>query len=146
MTERLMNYLGGEMVPPRGETYLENHEPATGRVYSEVPDSDARDVEALGNAPASRYRHLVAEGQAYLFQESIAFRVDSGVTTKTSILVRRSLLFPSRCSIHLRADQTFKLLIWFRWCNQKFIYGHRRTNCFCLFLCAGCKWRNLFSR
>jgi aminomuconate-semialdehyde/2-hydroxymuconate-6-semialdehyde dehydrogenase len=40
------NFIAGELVPPRGGRYLDNVEPATGFVYSKVPDSDATDVDA----------------------------------------------------------------------------------------------------
>jgi aminomuconate-semialdehyde/2-hydroxymuconate-6-semialdehyde dehydrogenase len=55
MTERLSNYVNGEMVPPGGGTYLENREPATGCVYSEVPDSDGGDVDAAVTAACSAF-------------------------------------------------------------------------------------------
>lgn len=43
---KLANYIGGKATPPASGKYLPNYEPATGKVYSEAPDSDARDVEA----------------------------------------------------------------------------------------------------
>ncbi|OGF56867.1 MAG: 2-hydroxymuconic semialdehyde dehydrogenase [Candidatus Fraserbacteria bacterium RBG_16_55_9] len=43
--EHLKNYINGELVEPISRRYLDNYEPATGRVYSYVPDSDERDVE-----------------------------------------------------------------------------------------------------
>jgi aminomuconate-semialdehyde/2-hydroxymuconate-6-semialdehyde dehydrogenase len=42
--ERLSNYIGGKLTPPTSRTYLDNVNPATGQVYSKVPDSDGRDV------------------------------------------------------------------------------------------------------
>ncbi|HKX84387.1 MAG TPA: aldehyde dehydrogenase, partial [Pyrinomonadaceae bacterium] len=39
------NYIGGELVKPASGEYLDNFEPATGQVYSAIPDSDHRDVE-----------------------------------------------------------------------------------------------------
>ena len=39
------NYINGELVQPVSEKFLENFDPATGQVYSKVPDSDERDVE-----------------------------------------------------------------------------------------------------
>ena len=39
------NYIGGELVKPVSGEYLDNFNPATGEVYSHIPDSDARDVE-----------------------------------------------------------------------------------------------------
>ncbi|WP_026611301.1 aldehyde dehydrogenase [Methylocaldum szegediense] len=43
--QRIANYIGGELVPPVSGRYLENVEPATGRSFSEVPDSDSADVD-----------------------------------------------------------------------------------------------------
>ena len=42
----IQNFIDGKFVEPLGGKYLDNFEPATGKVYSRVPDSDARDVEA----------------------------------------------------------------------------------------------------
>jgi len=39
------NYIGGELIAPVLGRYLDNFEPATGDVYSQIPDSDERDVE-----------------------------------------------------------------------------------------------------
>jgi aminomuconate-semialdehyde/2-hydroxymuconate-6-semialdehyde dehydrogenase len=43
--QQIANYIGGELVPPVSGRYLDNIEPATGRSFSEVPDSDAADVD-----------------------------------------------------------------------------------------------------
>ncbi|MBI1743279.1 aldehyde dehydrogenase [Candidatus Acetothermia bacterium] len=43
--EYLKNHINGELIEPVSGKYLDNYEPATGQVYSFVPDSDARDVE-----------------------------------------------------------------------------------------------------
>ena len=40
----LLNYVDGALVPPSSGAFLPNFEPATGEVYSRVPDSDAGDV------------------------------------------------------------------------------------------------------
>lgn len=42
---KIENYIGGELVQPVSEKYLDNYEPACGEVYSLIPDSDERDVE-----------------------------------------------------------------------------------------------------
>lgn len=44
------NYIGGEFVKAESGEYLDNLEPATGEVYSLIPDSDERDVQAAVNA------------------------------------------------------------------------------------------------
>ncbi|MGI9089257.1 MAG: aldehyde dehydrogenase [Chthoniobacterales bacterium] len=43
--DQIQNFIGGQFVAPIGGKYLENIEPATGKAYSQVADSDARDVE-----------------------------------------------------------------------------------------------------
>ncbi len=43
---KIKNYIDGELVEPLAGNYLDNIEPATGRAYSHVPDSDAADVDA----------------------------------------------------------------------------------------------------
>ncbi|MEY2573033.1 MAG: aminomuconate-semialdehyde/2-hydroxymuconate-6-semialdehyde dehydrogenase, partial [Verrucomicrobiota bacterium] len=42
---KIRNFIDGKFVEPIGGKYLENIEPATGRPYSLVPDSEAQDVE-----------------------------------------------------------------------------------------------------
>jgi aminomuconate-semialdehyde/2-hydroxymuconate-6-semialdehyde dehydrogenase len=43
---RLTNFINGEFVAPKNGKYLAKHDPTTGRVMAEVPDSDALDVVA----------------------------------------------------------------------------------------------------
>ncbi|MFL6514017.1 MAG: aldehyde dehydrogenase [Chthoniobacterales bacterium] len=50
---QIRNFIGGEFIQPTGAEYLDNIEPATGKPYSQVPDSDGRDVE-LAVAAAER--------------------------------------------------------------------------------------------
>ena len=42
---RIANYIGGQSAAPVSGNYIDNIDPATGQVYSLVPDSDAADVE-----------------------------------------------------------------------------------------------------
>jgi aminomuconate-semialdehyde/2-hydroxymuconate-6-semialdehyde dehydrogenase len=42
---KLLNLIGGEFLPPRGDRWLESPNPATGKVQARVPASDAGDVE-----------------------------------------------------------------------------------------------------
>ena len=42
---QIRNFIGGEFVGPASGRYLDNIEPATGKPYSQVADSDLRDVE-----------------------------------------------------------------------------------------------------
>lgn len=43
--QKISNYSNGELVPPVNNSYLDNFNPATGKVYSLIPDSDEKDVE-----------------------------------------------------------------------------------------------------
>ncbi len=45
MMLKIENYIGGELIAPVSNEYLDNFNPATGEVYSLIPDSDERDVE-----------------------------------------------------------------------------------------------------
>jgi aminomuconate-semialdehyde/2-hydroxymuconate-6-semialdehyde dehydrogenase len=44
-SETIRNFIDGEFVEPIAGQYLDNIEPATGKPYSRVPDSNGRDVE-----------------------------------------------------------------------------------------------------
>lgn len=51
----LRNFIGGESLPPRSGKYLDLIEPATGRVFGHVPDSDAADVDAAVGAARAAF-------------------------------------------------------------------------------------------
>ncbi len=53
--KQLRNYINGELVEPVSKTYLDNYEPATGEVYSQVPDSDERDVQLAFDSSKSAF-------------------------------------------------------------------------------------------
>lgn len=42
---RLQNFINGELLAPVKGQYIDNYEPATGKVYGEIPDSTEEDVE-----------------------------------------------------------------------------------------------------
>ncbi|WBA41305.1 aldehyde dehydrogenase [Hymenobacter canadensis] len=65
----LQNYLNGQLVPPAAGRYLPNLEPATGEVFSYLPDSDAEDVAratAAAEAALPAWRRLPAEDRGRL--------------------------------------------------------------------------------
>ena len=55
MTEKILNYINGELVEPVGKSYLDNINPATGAVYSLIPDSDMADVELAVQAASAAF-------------------------------------------------------------------------------------------
>ncbi|MDF2436022.1 MAG: 2-hydroxymuconic semialdehyde dehydrogenase [Bacteroidota bacterium] len=53
---KIKNYINGELIEPSKKQYIDNYNPATGKVYSFIPDSDESDVE-LAVAAASAAFH-----------------------------------------------------------------------------------------
>ena len=43
--QKILNYINGELIEPASVQYFDNINPAEGKVYSLIPDSDAQDVE-----------------------------------------------------------------------------------------------------
>ena len=43
--KKIQNYINGKLVAPHSNKYIDNYNPATGKVYSLIPDSDEKDVE-----------------------------------------------------------------------------------------------------
>ncbi|MBL4710617.1 MAG: aldehyde dehydrogenase [Flavobacteriales bacterium] len=48
--EKIQNYIDGALVNPISNQYLDNYEPSTAEVYSHIPDSDKKDVDAAVKA------------------------------------------------------------------------------------------------
>ncbi|HEX8516370.1 MAG TPA: aldehyde dehydrogenase [Bacteroidia bacterium] len=48
--KKIQNYINGELIEPIGKQYIDNYNPAIGKVYSLIPDSDERDVELAAEA------------------------------------------------------------------------------------------------
>jgi aminomuconate-semialdehyde/2-hydroxymuconate-6-semialdehyde dehydrogenase len=46
----LENYIGGNLIAPLSGKFIDNINPATNEVYGQIPDSDAKDVEAAVHA------------------------------------------------------------------------------------------------
>jgi len=43
--KKILNYINGELIAPLSGKYMDNTNPATGKIYSYLPDSDASDVD-----------------------------------------------------------------------------------------------------
>jgi aminomuconate-semialdehyde/2-hydroxymuconate-6-semialdehyde dehydrogenase len=48
--QKILNYIQGELTESQSRTYLDNYNPAEGLKYSEVPDSDKKDVNQAAHA------------------------------------------------------------------------------------------------
>jgi aminomuconate-semialdehyde/2-hydroxymuconate-6-semialdehyde dehydrogenase len=53
--ETILNYIGGELKSPRSGNSLDNFDPSTGQVYSQIPDSDESDVQDAVDAAAAAF-------------------------------------------------------------------------------------------
>ncbi|HRB38369.1 MAG TPA: aldehyde dehydrogenase [Bacteroidia bacterium] len=47
---KLLNYINGQMVEPISQKWMDNTDPSTNTVFSQIPDSDERDVQMAVNA------------------------------------------------------------------------------------------------
>ncbi|WP_343748788.1 aldehyde dehydrogenase [Fluviicola sp.] len=85
---RIQNLINGELVAPVKGKYIDNYEPATGKVYGEIPDSTEEDVE-LAVAAAEK-----------------AFPVWSGMTNEErgAIMMRISLGIEKRMDEFVAAE------------------------------------------
>jgi aminomuconate-semialdehyde/2-hydroxymuconate-6-semialdehyde dehydrogenase len=53
--KKILNYINGELIAPKSDQYFDNINPATGEVYSLIPDSDAADVELAVKAASAAF-------------------------------------------------------------------------------------------
>lgn len=53
--QKISNYINGQLLEPIGQTYIDNFNPAIGKVYSLIPDSDERDVDLAYKAAAAAF-------------------------------------------------------------------------------------------
>lgn len=54
--EKLQNYINGELCAPASGEYFDNMAPANGKAYSQIPDSDAADVEKATAAAKEAFK------------------------------------------------------------------------------------------
>ncbi len=69
--EQLRNYIDGKFFAPVSGQYIQNYNPATGEVYSMLPDSDERDVQLAVDAARkafSSWSRMPAEERARVLQ------------------------------------------------------------------------------
>lgn len=53
--EKILNYINGELKAPLSGNFLDNYNPAEGKVYSLIPDSDKEDVDAATTAALAAF-------------------------------------------------------------------------------------------
>jgi len=55
MEKKILNYINGKLVEPHSGKFLDNYNPAEGKVYSLIPDSDKEDIEAAVKAATKAF-------------------------------------------------------------------------------------------
>ncbi len=87
--EKLANFIDGKYVAPIKGQYIDNFEPATGKVYSLIPNSDEEDVQMAVNAAEKAFpiwsKMSTEERSAILVRlsEGIAARMDEFVQAES---------------------------------------------------------------
>ncbi len=87
--EKLQNFIDGAYCAPKGGNYIDNYEPATGKVYSLIPNSDASDVETAVQAAERAYpiwSKMSAEDRSAVLirlSEGIQARMDEFVAAES---------------------------------------------------------------
>lgn len=79
--QHIQNLINGQLVPPVSGTYIDNFNPANGKVYSYIPDSDERDVEAAVDAAR----------KAFPLWSAMAKEKRSAILIKLSELIEKNL-------------------------------------------------------
>ncbi len=79
--QELQNYINGELLKPESENYLDNFNPATGEVYSLIPDSDERDVN----------KAVAAAKNAFPVWSKMSAEARHDVLIRVSALIERDL-------------------------------------------------------
>lgn len=100
--EKILNYINGALAEPASGKFLDNYQPATGKVYSLIPDSDAADVQKAVEAakaafpswsvtPAEKRAKLMMKIASIIERDMDAFvkaeSKDNGKTIHTAGLV-----------------------------------------------------------
>ena len=106
--EKLANFINGKFIQPKSEEYIDVFEPATGQVYSKVPNSSSADINVAFQAAnaafpgwsqltvtdRSKYLHKIAELLEYKLDEFAKYESrDTGkpVTLAQSVDIPRAI-------------------------------------------------------
>lgn len=77
----LKNYINGQLLEPQSKTYIDGYNPSTGKVYSQIPNSDSADVEMA----------IQAAQQAFPLWSNTPKEQRSKILIKLASLIERDL-------------------------------------------------------
>ena len=84
--EKLKNFINGQFIEPINGQYLDNYEPATGKVYSLIPDSDESDVQLAVEADEKAYPRW--HKKSIETRSDILMRIASGIEKRMDEFVK----------------------------------------------------------
>jgi aminomuconate-semialdehyde/2-hydroxymuconate-6-semialdehyde dehydrogenase len=84
--QQILNFINGVYIKPVSENYLPNFNPATGKVYSELADSDERDVQLAYEAAKKALN--VWSGYTQEQRSDILLRIAKGIEKKSEEFVQ----------------------------------------------------------
>jgi aminomuconate-semialdehyde/2-hydroxymuconate-6-semialdehyde dehydrogenase len=122
--QKIQNYIGGKLVTPRSGKYIDNVNPAEGKVYSLIPDSDELDVKLAADAAAEAFEMwstMPVEKRASILQKiadlidrdldklALAESIDNGKPVKVAATLdipraSANMRFYSTASIHFASE------------------------------------------
>ena len=102
---KIQNFIGGQLVDPIGGKFLDNIEPATGKPYSQVPDSEGRDVDlavaaaqkafpAWSRTPAAERSRILLRIADLIERDLERFALAESVDTGKPLSLARNLDIP----------------------------------------------------
>jgi aminomuconate-semialdehyde/2-hydroxymuconate-6-semialdehyde dehydrogenase len=76
--KKLLNYINGELLAPSGGQYIDNYNPATGKVYSLIPNSGTEDVDHAIESARNAFKHWsnLRPNERSVWLEKIANRIE----------------------------------------------------------------------
>lgn len=84
--EKLQNFIAGEYCAPVDGQYIDNYEPATGLVYSQIPNSNEKDVELAVKAAEAAYP--VWSSMSIQDRSKILVRLSEGIEARMDEFVK----------------------------------------------------------
>lgn len=78
--ERIQNFINGEYCDPVNGQYIDNYEPATGKVYSQIPNSSSEDVELA--VAAAEKAFPIWSGMSIEERSAIMVRLSEGIQSR----------------------------------------------------------------
>ena len=79
--EKILNLIGGKLLEPHNNNYIENYEPATGAIYSMIPDSGKEDIQQA----------VEAAKKAFPIWSEMSAKKRSNILLKLSSLIEENL-------------------------------------------------------